>query len=62
MHDCFKRSELVQPKMQTCFTQSELELRGSKNGLNIDPRSVPPEGCLLHRCSALTPNVATKLF
>eukprot|EP00969_Alexandrium_andersonii_P037228 1631179-Alexandrium_andersonii.AAC.1 len=33
------RSELELPNIQNCFTRSELELRGLRSDLKIDPRS-----------------------
>eukprot|EP00969_Alexandrium_andersonii_P153976 6807874-Alexandrium_andersonii.AAC.1 len=44
--------------MRDCLRRSKLELRGLRNGLNIDPRS--SGGVNSVQCSAQTPKVLTK--
>eukprot|EP00969_Alexandrium_andersonii_P167686 7413226-Alexandrium_andersonii.AAC.1 len=53
-----KHSELELPSMHSCFGRSELEVRGPRNGLNIDPRS--PEECVLRVLFVSIPNLTAK--
>eukprot|EP00969_Alexandrium_andersonii_P016001 700232-Alexandrium_andersonii.AAC.1 len=52
------RSELELPQMHHCLRCSELELRGPRNGLELDPRS--SRGARPAPLFALTPNLTTK--